>query len=311
MAIQWLSNRHHNDNGAEVPPDNAADEAQRQADEAQREADEARAQAAIAEANAAFSNQVNLRNALTSGADPSTLGNTPGQTQDDPMVALRNQLTASGGSSNGLPQMVASNNPSDPSDQTAALRAQLTAQAQAEAAATPVSSGDSQSVPPGLPASPITQTPIPANLVPQNAQVNAALQESLDQPDPNQTPSLAQMFQSAEQKMNDGLGDMVTHGRTLTSNLMNDPVVQWATSDKGSLTTAPLPALGDSPDTATNKVYGQAVVGFGDLLKGMAGGPTGFAKGLYSYGTKMVDQMGADLGLANSTIVERPQEDSK
>lgn len=50
------------------------------------------------------------------------------------------------------------------------------------------------------------------------------------------------MLQSTEQKVNDGLNNLVTSGKTLASNLMNDPVVQWATSDKGSLTTAPLPA---------------------------------------------------------------------
>jgi hypothetical protein len=102
----------------------------------------------------------------------------------------------------------------------------------------------------------------------------------------------------------DSLNGMITSTKTLASDLMNDPVVQWATSDKGSLTTAPLPAQGDSADTATNKVYGQSVVGFGDLLKGLAGGPVGFAKGLYTYGTNMVNQMGADLGLASSTIFE-------
>jgi hypothetical protein len=300
LALQWLGNRHHNDNGAQVPADNSADEAQSEADEAQ-------AQAAIAEANAAFSNQVNLRNALTSGADPSSLGNSPGQGQDDPMVALRNQLTASGSSSDGSPQIVASNNPSDSSDPTAALRAQLTAQAQAETAADPTSNGNSQGIASGLTALGATQPPVPANLVPQNPQVNAALQDSEDQPDPSQTESLAGMFQSAGQDIKDGLNNLVTSGKTLASNLMNDPVVQWATSDKGSLTTVPLPAQQDSADTATNKVYGQAVVGFGDLLKGLATGPVGIVKGGYSYGAKMVNQMGADLGLASNTILETPQ----
>jgi hypothetical protein len=298
--LQWLGSRHHNDNGAQVPADNSADEAQ-------READEARAQAAIAEANAAFSSQVNLRNALTSGADPSTLGNSPGQGQDDPMVALRNQLTASDGNSAASPQVVASNNPSDSSDPTAALRAQLTAQAQAEAEADPTSISESQATQPIAPLStaPLTGQPlVPTNLIPQNQQMNTALQDSADQPDPSQTGSLADMFQSAEQKMNDGLNDMVTTGKTLASNLMNDPVVQWATSDQGSLTTMPLPAQGDSADAAANKVYGQSVVAFGDLLKGLATGPVGIVKGGYIYGAKMVNQMGADLGLANDTAFE-------
>lgn len=61
----------------------------------------------------------------------------------------------------------------------------------------------------------------------------------------------------------------------------------------------PLPTQGDTPDTANNLTYGQSVVGFGDLLKGMADGPKGVAEGAYDYGTKMVEQMGAYLGLAN------------
>jgi hypothetical protein len=156
---------------------------------------------------------------------------------------------------------------------------------------------------------PSTQ-PLPASLAPQDQQINAALQESVDQPDSGQTGSLAQMFQSTGQAMKDGLDNIVTTGKTLATSLANDPIVQWAASDHGSLTTMPLPARGDSPDTAANKVFGQSVVGFGDLLKGMANGPFGFAKGLYLYGTKMVNQIGADLGLANDTILGTDQENS-
>jgi hypothetical protein len=112
------------------------------------------------------------------------------------------------------------------------------------------------------------------------------------------------MFQSTGQAIKDSLNNLLAPVKTLSSDLMNDPVVQWATSDKGSLTTAPLPAQGDSADTAANKVYGQSVVGFGDLIKGMANGPVGFAKGLYGYGTNMVNQMGANLGLASAAVFE-------
>jgi hypothetical protein len=163
-----------------------------------------------------------------------------------------------------------------------------------------------QPVSPLLTASLTAQPSIPAGLIPQNPQVNAALQDSVDQPDPSQTGLLGGMLQSAGQEMKDSLSGMVTSAKTLASDLMNDPVVQWATSDKGSLTIAPLPVQGDLADTATNKVYGQAVVGFGDLLKGMAAGPEGFAKGLYSYGANMINEMGADLGLANDTVFNLP-----
>jgi hypothetical protein len=211
--------------------------------------------------------------------------------QGDDTAKLRSQLYAQANTDSGTtPPQTAS---ADPSDQIAQLRAQMTAQAQQQDT---TSQPDPNS----------TQPTIPANLVPQDQQVNAALQESVDQPDPRQTGSLAQMFQSTGQEMKDGLDSLVTSGKTLTSNLMNDPVVQWAVSDKGSLTTMPPPTQGDSPDTATNKVYGQAVTGFSDLIKGIAGGPVEFAKALYGYGTAMVDQMGADLGLASGIVFETP-----
>jgi hypothetical protein len=289
LALNWLSNRHHHSD--ETAPQAEEGEA---ATEAQREADDAAVQAAIAKADQASSELANERAALTSGADPSSLGGLTANGGGDPSVALRNQFTGGDSVPAATSQQVAA---SDPSDQMAQLRAQMTAQAQQEATASQAESGS----PP-----PIVQPPVPANLLPQDQEVNAALQESVDQPDPSQAGSLAQMFQSTGQEMKDGLDSLVTSGKTLTSNLMNDPVVQWAVSDRGSLSTIPPPEQGDSPDTATNKVYGQAVVGFRDLIKGIAGGPVEFAKALYGYGTAMVDQMGADLGLASGIVFETP-----
>jgi hypothetical protein len=72
-------------------------------------------------------------------------------------------------------------------------------------------------------------------------------------------------------------------------------------------TTAPLPTATDSPETMANLTQGQAIVGFGDILNGMAAGPWGMAKGLYSYGAKMVNQMGADLGFASANIQQGNQ----
>jgi hypothetical protein len=119
----------------------------------------------------------------------------------------------------------------------------------------------------------------------------------------SQSQALTRMLQSGAAKFTDGLSGLVSSGRSLISNLTADPVVQWAVGDKGSLTTMPLPAAGDDADTAANKVVGQSVVGFGDLFRGMASVTT-WPKALYSYGTKMVNQMGADIGLANDSAFE-------
>jgi hypothetical protein len=121
LALTWFSN-HHKDKDEPVPQ-TAEEEA---AAAAQREAHEAAVEAAIAQADQASSDLANLRTALTSGADPSTLGALSGQGSSDPNVALRNQLTAGDSTTAAAPQQIASN---DPSDQMAQLRAQMTAQA--------------------------------------------------------------------------------------------------------------------------------------------------------------------------------------
>lgn len=160
---------------------------------------------------------------------------------------------------------------------------------------------------------------VPQNLLPPDPQINSALQDSTDNPDSNQTSSLDQMFQSATQQFKDGLNGLITSSKTLASGLMNDPVVQWATSDQGTLTTVPLPQTGDTAQIATDKVFAQAVVGFNEFTEKLAHGepvdfvegvisfgPIGFARALHNYQTKMVNQIGADLGLANDTIFGTP-----
>ncbi len=149
------------------------------------------------------------------------------------------------------------------------------------------------------------QSPPPATVPPADPVTDTAFQQSTDQPDPTQAASLPQMLQGTTQPTDPSGGVLDNEAgpaNSLISDATSDPVVQWATSDKGSLTTMPLPAAGDAPETAENKVFGQSVTGFGDLLKCVASGPVGWAKGLYSYGTKMVNQMGADLGLAIASI---------
>ena len=145
--------------------------------------------------------------------------------------------------------------------------------------------------------------------IPSDPQVNAVLQESIDQPDQNQSTSMMQALQSAGQQVTDSLTGLVNSGKTLLSSLSNDPAVYWLASQGWNGTTAPLAtstvtseSATNTPEGVANLVQGQAIVGFGDLLNGVAQGPVGFAKGLYSYGSKMVNQMGAALGFANANI---------
>jgi hypothetical protein len=276
---------------------------EREAEELQRKLER---EAAQMEADSAAEDE-RARERAAFLADPSGASMPANPTdQGDDTAKLRAQLYAEANADSGTPP--AQTAAADPSDQQAQLRNQFTAQARQQAetdSTTPSVTVDPQPVA-AVSTLAVGQPALPANLVPQDQQLNAAFQDSVDQPDPNQTGSLAQMFQSTGQEIKDGLNNLVTSGKTLTSDLMSDPVVQWAVSDKGSLTTIPPPTQGDSPDTATNKVYGQAVVGFGDLIKGIAGGPVEFAKALYGYGTTMVDQMGADLGLASGVVFETP-----
>jgi hypothetical protein len=145
---------------------------------------------------------------------------------------------------------------------------------------------------------------LPAALLPQDSQVASAMEESVDQPAAGEEATLGGMLESEQPATNDGLNELVPSGNTLASDLTDDPVAGQVVSAEENFTPVPLPEAGDTPEQATDKVYAQSVAGFGNLLAGLADGPTGFAKGLYSYGTKMVNQMGADLGLANATIFE-------
>jgi hypothetical protein len=146
--------------------------------------------------------------------------------------------------------------------------------------------------------------------VPVDPQVNAAFEESVDQPDHGQGASMTQVLESAGQQVVDKLSGLVSSGKSLLSDLSNDPTVYWVVNQGWNGTTVPLPRASNTPEMpastpegAADLLQGQAIVGFGDLLNGMAQGPAGFAKGLYSYGSKMVNQMGAMLGFANSNIV--------
>lgn len=167
--------------------------------------------------------------------------------------------------------------------------------------------------PPSSAAEPSTGTAassLPAGLAPQDPAINAVLQESEDVPTPAPTQLLPQMLQSDSAQTTDGLGGLILSRPVLAGDLASDPVVQWVAANQGNLLAVPAPAAGDSPDAAADKVFGQATAGFGDLLRGMAGGPFAFSKALYGYGTKMVNQLGAELGMANATVFGSQQASS-
>jgi hypothetical protein len=144
---------------------------------------------------------------------------------------------------------------------------------------------------------------------PEDTQFASAMQESVNQSDPNASASLLQSFQGAGQQVNDQLTGIVGSSRALASSVLDNRFVQWAMSDKGSFTTAPLPVPSDSPNTAANLVYAQSVVGFGTILKQcVQNGPSGCIQGIKGYGTAMVNQMGAVLGYAQVNIVDNPNQ---
>jgi len=133
---------------------------------------------------------------------------------------------------------------------------------------------------------------------PSNPQFNDALQDSSDPAAQGAGFSVQQVLASAGQQIKDQLTGIADSATALLSTSTNNPTARWLLAQGWNGTTAPLPAPTDSQETATNLTIGQATVGLGDILEGMSQGPAGIAKGLYSYGEKMVNQAGAYLGLA-------------
>jgi len=251
-------------------------------------------------------------------ADPSSVNQGANQAPSDPNVNLRNQLSAGGDTATTQPQQIAS---ADPSDQMAQLRAQMTAQAAQEdqpsssavdtaggvsaGTSPPSASSPDPSITEPVPGyiSPLSQQSIQAAMIPPSASpLSSAFQQSNDDSSattPTVAGSVMDSIKAIPGQINDGLDNLmsqVSSVKTSLTNLWNDPSVQMMNSIRtGNYTTAPLPAQGDTPDEALNKTFAQSILGFGDFKDG-------FPKGLYNYGTKMVDQMGAYLGLANSQI---------
>lgn len=142
---------------------------------------------------------------------------------------------------------------------------------------------------------------------PDDPRFASAMQGTTNQPDAAPSASLSQMLQGMGLHVEDQLVGLVGSSHALASSVLDNRFVQWAISDKGNFTTAPLPVPSDSPNTAADLVYGQSVVGFGTILKQcVQNGPTGCIQGIKEYGTAMVNQMGADLGYAQVNIVDNP-----
>jgi hypothetical protein len=282
MALNWLSNRHHNnDQGSALP---SAD-------------DIAAAQAAIAQANQAFSDQVNIRNALTSGSDPSTLASLPGQGSDDPMVALRNQLTAGA----NAPQQA-------PLPYQAPSEIDFPGNSATSGSSAGVPSAPSQDEPEVT--SPDPQALQTAMAPPPNSPLASSFSNSSDDPTSTQPTTLSGVMDSIKDSVTSAIGNVTTSIqdgydsvmgdlsslKQTASSLWNDPSVQFLNQmRKGDYTTAPAVTTRDTPDQAVDKTFGQAVLGFGDFKDGIV-------KGLNNYDTKMVNQMGGYLGMANVQI---------
>ena len=294
IALTWLSNHHHNDSAT---PQTAEEEA---ATADQRAANDAAVQAAIAQADAASSELANMRAALTSGADPSTLGGLSGQGPSDPNVALRNQLTADGDVPAAQPQQVPSN---DPSDQMAQLRAQMTAQAAQQ---------DDQSTA-ALPAVPSIQTlddeeAAEANAVgPDWASGLANLKDqalndigsAINPLDPNSTLHLDRddyLQQGTQATIQSVLPESNGTDATLGS-VVQDKVVGIA-SDKVA------DALTDKKDQLSCSGENSQIEQDGCMV---FMSPTNIARGLYNYGTILVKRFGTMMTDVNTEMFEQPE----
>jgi hypothetical protein len=253
---------------------------------------EAEAAAAAAEQqriNVEAANLFQVSNSLAASLDGTGADTTPEPSATSAVDALLDSGDTSNTSTAAVSALLGDTTPADTS-------ANATANAVAGLLDESKVSDSASAFPPGA-------QPGTSMQAPDDPQFNAVFQESADQPSQVQSGALEQMLQSTGQRAKDALSGLVTSGRSLVSSLTNDRTVQWLVSDQSSFTTAPLPVSSDSPDTVGNLASGQAIVGFGDILKGFSAGPWGGAKGLYSYGTKMINQMGADLGFANSNIL--------
>lgn len=153
-----------------------------------------------------------------------------------------------------------------------------------------------------LPSPPPDQS-IPQDVAPPDPATDSAMQESVDQRTPDAAQTLGQMFQSSVvQPVENELSSLDASGKTLISSVMNDPIVQWSVSDQGELDTIPVAPSGTDPDTAVNAVFGQAIVNFGTLAKGVAGGSFGWADAQYRAGTRLLNAFGAEMGLATADL---------
>jgi hypothetical protein len=258
--------------------------------------------------NSANDSSATSSNSNSSNDDDDDSSDTPATPTPNPAPALSPSPTATDGSTGSAPSTAAAVN--NLLGNVAAPSQQPTAQA--PTAADQAATANSVSNLLSNPNAASNSAPIsPAPQVPDDSEFsivfNESAETSADQSTPSTSAALAQALLSGGQQIKDSLNGLVSAGQGLVSNVTNSPAAQWAMSQGWEGTTAPLPVATDSPETMANLTQGQAIVGFGDILNGMAAGPWGMAKGLYSYGTKMVNQMGADLGFASANIQQGSQ----
>lgn len=229
------------------------------------------------------------QNLLADSADLLASANVPGSpTSNNALDSLFNATTSSPNSNSALDNLIdAATGPSNPSNALDNL---------VDATGGPADQSD------GSIASLLGQ-PLPASLDPQDQEMNAAFQDSVNQPDPSQTGPLAQALQP-DQQINDGLNGLVAPNSAPASSLTDDKIVEW----RAGQDSAPLPTAGDSPEEAANKVFTQSIYGIRDLIDGLSRGYVGYAKSLYKQGVKMIDQITSDVGLAGDTNLETDQE---
>jgi len=146
------------------------------------------------------------------------------------------------------------------------------------------------------------------SMTPQNPLLASAFQNAQDSPiHGNAEGELEKNLSEASDlgPINDGLqgiyskiSSSVAAVKTTISDLMSSPAAQWiALKD---MSTIPLPKKGDSPELVTDKVFGQAIVGFNEFADKSP------LKAIYHYNKKMIDQGMAVLGLAAAELNLEP-----
>jgi len=147
--------------------------------------------------------------------------------------------------------------------------------------------------------------------VPQDSEVFKPYDSyASDDPGPGTTMSatMSKWVDNSAPPPQDALSDLVPNPPPLESSVADSPQAEWGLQDAGDLTTVPdVNNLAGPGPTQTDATYAQSIVGMYDIIKGAAQGPIGAAKGLYVYGSKMVNKLAVELGLAQQAVGLEPE----